>query len=476
MDRIAACESLFRLLDHHLFAPGKDTPVSSPLSPAQLQAKIPLSLQPEGIPLEELQELIKLYLHYAVNTAHPLYLNQLWGGIDLACVWGDLVTSATNTSMFTYEVAPVATLIEQELISTMGALVGFAQVEGQFTTGGSNGNLMAMAMARYLKDPDSKGQGMRQHRPLVALVSAEAHYSFEQAAHLLGLGTDHLWRVPTDPQGRMVVAEAEGLIRQAKAEGACPFFLAATAGTTVQGSFDPLRPLTQLAHQEDLWLHVDGAWGSSVLLSPSHRHLMQGVEEADSLVWDAHKMMGMTLTCSVLLINGHRQGLMAETFAAGGRSYLFHETADPAFDLGLGSMHCGRRVDALKLWLTWKHLGNRGWAERIDRYFQLAQQAETWIQSSPHLQLITPRQSLNLCFQYIPEDTRLDRNQLVLEIRKRLRQEGIAMVNYAQIASQTVFRLVLCNNQTQPEDLDRFFTHLVRIGRELEIQTGPAKL
>ncbi|NJK61385.1 MAG: aminotransferase class V-fold PLP-dependent enzyme [Synechococcaceae cyanobacterium SM2_3_1] len=476
MDRIAACERLLRLLDHHLFASGKDMPVLSPLSPAQLREKIPLRLPPEGISLEELQDLIGLYLDYTVNTAHPLYLNQLWGGVDLPCVWGDLVTSVTNTSMFTYEVAPVATLIEQELIRKMGSLVGFGQVEGQFTTGGSNGNLMAMAMARYRKDPDGKSQGMRQHRPLVALVSAEAHYSFEQAAHLLGLGTDHLWRIPTDPQGRMVVAEAERLIRQAKAGGACPFFLAATAGTTVQGAFDLLPPLTQLAHQEDLWLHVDGAWGSSVLLSPNHRHLLQGVEQADSLVWDAHKMMGMTLPCSVLLINGDHQGLMTKTFASGGRSYLFHETADPAFDLGLGSMHCGRRVDALKLWLTWKHLGDRGWAERIDRYFQLAQQAETWIQSSPHLQLVTPRQSLNLCFQYVPEDPSLDRNQLVLEIRQRLLQEGIAMVNYAQIVSQTVFRLVLCNNQTQPDDLDRFFTHLVRIGHELEIQTRPARL
>lgn len=124
-------------------------PVSQPLAPVNLRAKIDLELPMEGISLTDLQSEIASYLKHAVKTAHPAYFNQLWGGFSAPCFMGDMVSSVTNTSMYTYEVAPVATEIEKTIIAKMGKLVGFDDPEGQFTTGGSNGNLMAMAIARH---------------------------------------------------------------------------------------------------------------------------------------------------------------------------------------------------------------------------------------------------------------------------------------------------------------------------------------
>ena len=445
-------------------------PIAKCLDPEELLEQMSLDLPTEGKTLEQLQNDVNKYLCYAVKTAHPAYFNQLWGGFNAACFIGDMLTSATNTSMYTYEVAPVATLIEKTVIAKMGKLVGFSEPEGQFTTGGSNGNLMAMAIARHQAIPALKQIGMVNGPKLIAFVSEDAHYSFDKAAHLLGLGTKQLWKVPVDVNGKMVVAELEKLIAKARVQSVHPFFVAGTAGTTVRGAYDPFADIAMVAHREGLWFHVDGAWGASVLLSPTHRYLIQGVEQADSVVWDAHKMMGMTLICSALLVK--HQGMMLNTFSTHNTDYLFHSVEEKPIDLGLGTMHCGRRVDAVKLWLTWKHLGDRGWEALIDQYFALAAYAEEIINAHELLKMITPRQSLNLCFQYIPKNSRQHPNDFTLKIRQILWQKGVTMVNYARIDSKVVFRLVICNNQTRPGHIKAFFEALVAIGQRLEQETA----
>ena len=307
-------------------------PVAKHLDPGKWRDCLSLDLPTHGAPLTNLQADIANYLTYAVKTAHPNDFNQRWGGFSAPCFMGEMLTSTTNTSMYTYEVAPVATLIEKTLINKMGQLVGFSDPDGQFTTGGSNGNLMAMAIACHQAIPTLKQTGMVNSPRLIAFVSADAHYSFVKAANLLRLGTDQLWPVPVDESGKMLVAELENLIAKAHAQGARPFFVVGTAGTTVRGAYDPLVEIAAISRREGLWFHVDGAWGASVLLSPTYRHLMQGVEKANSVVWDAHKIMGMTLMCSVLLVK--QRGLMLSTFSTYGTDYLFHAAEDDPIDLG----------------------------------------------------------------------------------------------------------------------------------------------
>ena len=456
--------SLLQQLEQFFNRSTAPAPVTQPLAPTVLRDRLDLELPAVGKPLAELHSDIAAYLNVAVKTAHPAYFNQLWGGFNPAGFMGELLTSAANTSMYTYEVAPAATLIERTLVQKMGQLAGFSNPEGQFTTGGSNGNLMAMAIARHQNYPLAKQQGMGEAK-LVAFVSEEAHYSFAKAAHLLGIGTAQLWKVPTDSHGKMSVAALEQLIAKAHAFGYRPFLVVGTAGTTVRGAYDPFEAIAAIARREGLWFHVDGAWGAGVLLSPTHRHLMQGVEQADSLVWDAHKMMGMTLMCSVLLVN--QRGTLSNTFAAGDTGYLFHQdAAAETLDLGPSTMHCGRRADAVKLWLAWKHLGDRGWSALIDRYFALAAYAESLIAASDDLELVGPRQSLNLCFQY--RGRHRDSNAITLAVRQALQEAGTALVNYAQVGDRTVFRLVTCNNQTRPEHLENFFSALVQKADELD--------
>jgi len=454
-----------------------------------------LSLPAKGKPLSALAEDITTYLDHAVRTAHPAYFNQLWGGFTPACFIADIITSAANTSMYTREVAPMATSIEKTLVSKLGKLVGFSNPGGQFTTGGSNGNLMAMAIARHQSMPQIKQTGFTHQPPLIAFVSQDAHYSFLKAAQLLGIGAQNLWKVPVDEYGQMETSELKRLIKRARTQGATPFFVAGTAGTTVRGAYDPLEDIGAIAQQERLWFHVDGAWGGGAALSLKHRAMMQGIDKADSVVWDAHKMMGMTLMCSVLLTK--EQGVMHGAFSAEGTGYLFHEDepetknleasesnlleSNPSesnlaesnlSDLGPSTLHCGRKADAVKLWLTWQHLGDEGWRDLTDRYFSLAERAEMIIISNASLELVFPRQSLNLCFRYVPDSADANnercKNALTIEIRQRLMHKGLAMVNYAALTGKVFLRLVVCNNQTRIADIEKFLEDVVDIGREIE--------
>ncbi|MEL7050638.1 MAG: pyridoxal-dependent decarboxylase, partial [Cyanobacteria bacterium J06588_5] len=184
------------------------------------------------------------------------------------------------------------------------------------------------------------------------------------------------------------------------------------------------------------------------------------------VVWDAHKMMGMTLICSMLVVK--QRGAMMSTFSAKGTEYIFHDSEEDPTDLGPSTLHCGRRVDAVKLWLAWQHLGNRGWENLIDRFFTLAAKAESIVKAHKSLELVAPRESLNICFQYIPENKHYSANELTLEIRQRLIDRGLSMVNYAQNVDKVFFRLIICNNQTRTEDLEYFFESLIAIGQELD--------
>ncbi len=444
----------------------EDQKVSENLSPEELSQLISLELSKEGSSEENIHQLTELYLKHSVKTSHPRYFNQLWGGFQKAGFMGDIISSAANTSMYTHEVAPVATLIEKSLVKKMGKLAGFPDPEGQFTTGGSNGNLMAMLIARQKAMPQIKANGSSEIPKLTVYCSAESHYSISKGAIIMGLGTDQVRKVPVDEQGKMITTELEQMIHTDLEQGFKPFMIVATAGTTVRGAFDPIDQISPISKKHNLWFHVDGAWGGAVLLSKKHKQLMKGIEQADSLVWDAHKMMGMSLICSVLLVR--ERGHMLTTFSTQETDYIFHHAKDDPRDLGPSTMHCGRRNDSLKLWLTWKTLGDKGWEELIDHFMSLAEHAEQIINNHDQLQLSSSREFTNICFQVIPKDSSRDINDYNSQIREKLLKRGLVMVNKATLGEKTVIRLVICNHSTQKEHINQFFKEVLETGQELE--------
>ena len=438
--------------------------VAHHLPPETLRSQIDLTLPENGCALEELYETIEQYLTYSVRTGHRQFFNQLWSGFTLPGLLGELFACLANTSMYTYEVAPVATLMEKELIKKMGGICGFENPEGLFVSGGSNGNLQAMMIARNRALPHVKSEGYRNAAELIAFLSEEAHYSFEKNANVLGMGSTNIRKIKTDDTGRMIPEELAMAIEQSLQKGKQPFFIAATAGTTVKGAFDPLEEIASIARQHDLWFHVDGALGGTVILSARHKNLLKGLEKADSFIWNAHKLMGLPLICSILLVR--EKGHFLKTNSVSGTDYIFHDEAYGAYDLGPMSLQCGRRVDALKLWLSWKYYGSKGYKERIDRFFELAAFAEDIVNQTPLLELMAPRSSVNICFRYIP-NTSGDIDQFNLRLREELARKGKALVNFARVGENVAIRLVIANHEHTHEDISLFFSTLIQTAESI---------
>jgi glutamate/tyrosine decarboxylase-like PLP-dependent enzyme len=307
----------------------------------ELSLKIPKETQNESIVFET----IKMYLEYSQRTSHPQFNNQLYAGINPPSVLGEFVTALTNTSMATYEIAPVATLMERELVKKMNSLAGFKGTEGIMCTGGSNANMLAIHCARYKNDNQVYSHG--NSKKYAIFVSEQAHYSFEKAVILMGLGMNSLKLVKTDDNGKIIPSELDKLIKESIEKGEEPLLIASTAGTTVMGAFDPIDEINQVAKKFKLWHHVDGAWGGSALLSSKTKSLMQGIENCDSLTWDAHKLMGTGIITSFFLTQ-HKNILKEANSTGGGSKYIFHEYENRDYDTGPSSLQCGRKVDIIK--------------------------------------------------------------------------------------------------------------------------------
>jgi glutamate/tyrosine decarboxylase-like PLP-dependent enzyme len=453
----------------------RSQPVVRQVSAAELLKRIDIALPATGRPLSDLLEDVRQTLHYSVRTGHPGFSNQLFGDYDPAALLGEWMTALLNTSMYTFEVAPVVTLMETALMQHMCGFVGWhgETGEGVLTPGGSIANLMAVLGARNRCCPEAKERGLGKDSRLVLLMSAEAHYSIERAASVVGLGSAAVRTVAVDALGRMDPAALQATIARALAEGERPFFLCATASTTVAGAFDPIEPLADIAEQHGLWLHVDAACGGGVLLSPRYRSLMAGCERADSVTWNPHKMMGIPLACSALLVR--ERGRLAATHAMGA-DYLFHtdEDDDARFDLGDITLQCGRRVDSLKLWLSWQALGDEGHARRIERMFEVAGTLHELLAEREGFEIVREPQGCNTCFQWVPERLRNDetsaaRSQAIgkatVRIRGLLRAEGRLLINYAPLDGVSVFRHVANNARVTSDDLSFLLDEIERHGR-----------
>lgn len=444
----------------------KDGKVLAYRSPGELAGILDLHGPEQNGDWEAIFEWVAKYLTYSVKTSHPAFVNRMWMGANLPSVVGEIVAAVTNTSACTYESAPVSTLFEKYMIEQMLDLVGFAQGEGQMTTGSSNANMIAMMSARNIWNARVKVDGLCGQKKLYAFVGADAHYSMDKAVNILGIGTGQLVKVNLNENGEMIPEALRESIRKVLSEGGEPFFVAATAGTTVRGAYDPINPLLELRKEYGFWLHADGAWGGAVVVSPRLKaKYLSGLEEADSFTCDFHKMLGASLMCNVLLIN-KRLHTFGTVLSAGDGSYLFRdEEINGVEDFGTVSLQCGRRVDSLKWFLDWKFFGREGFARRVENHLSLCEYAERLVLQHDELELLVPRTSFNICFRY--RTAKEDVNRFNLALRTTLYKEGISLVGVAYIDSKMVMRLLITDPDAVEADVDTFFNRVIEVGNRL---------
>jgi glutamate/tyrosine decarboxylase-like PLP-dependent enzyme len=425
-------------------------PVRPPLPLAEAERLVP-PIPSAGRPLAEVLQLLAGLARAAPLTTTPQFFNQLFSGRDEVATVADMLAAHLNVSMYTYKAAGALILSERALLEHMLGIAGFAGGEGSFTPGGSLSNLLALAIARNERQADG------QSGPLAVYASEAAHYSMAKAVTLLGLGRAALRDIEIDTRGRMRPDALAATLQADLAAGVRPLMIVATAGTTVMGAFDPIAALADIAAAHGVWMHVDGAWGGALLLAEPARKraLFDGLERCDSLTWDAHKLMGVPLTCSVLLLR--ERGLLERQLGEDAE-YLF-QADTPDLNPGLRSIQCGRRNDTLKLWAAWQHRGDAGYRADIERLFTLRDHVVARITAQPELELCHEPESLNVCFA-MPG---VSSEALCRELNAR----GLAVVGHARVGGRSTVRLVLANVEQSELILDRFIEDVIAVGRSI---------
>jgi glutamate/tyrosine decarboxylase-like PLP-dependent enzyme len=216
----------------------------------------------------------------------------------------------------------------------------------------------------------------------------------------------------------------------------------------VRGAYDPLGPIADVCEEFGLWFHIDGAMGGSAVMSETHRNLLEGSERSDSIAWDAHKLLGVPLSCSSILVR--EKGALFQSLSEQA-SYLFQNENDE-YDLGQISLQCGRRNDALKLWAAWQHHGDSGFGGKVDRIFALTRYAESIIREDPEFDLACPVESITVCFTVRGYDSE--------GLCERLRRRARAVVGFSIVGGQKVIRLAVVNAAMNEGDIDAFFNEL----------------
>jgi L-2,4-diaminobutyrate decarboxylase len=427
---------------------GSHMPVLPRVTPNDLLAAWPARFV--GGPGGRFDELVARLVAGSNHLHHPHFVGHQVSPVLPLAALSEMVVSLLNNSNAIFEMGPSGNAIERNLISWFTRTVGWSSgAGGVLTSGGALANLTALLAARQAKaggDPWSDGSSAR----LAVLASEEAHYSIDRAVRIMGWGRHGAVPVPTDEQFRMRAAALEDSYGAATRAGLKVIAVVANACSTATGTYDPLEEIADFCAERNLWFHVDAAHGAVALLSQRYKPLIKGVERADSLVWDAHKMMLMPLLVSAVLFRDRAAGDQAFAQRA---SYLFDEgrTAGDE-DLGTRTFECSKPALGFALYAALMTYGTEIFAAYVEESFDLARAFAGMIRESGDFELAVEPDANIVCFRYAPAGRR-DLDSLQSRIRQKIVGDGLFYLVQTRLPAGLFLRTTLINPFTSTNDL-----------------------
>jgi glutamate/tyrosine decarboxylase-like PLP-dependent enzyme len=465
----------------------------------------PTSAEPLQALLDEFADRLAPHM---LNVWHPRTLSWFTPPPLVASILGELLAQVAQQGVDLFQAGPVATFVEEEVIRWLCDLVGYGPPAfGLLTSGGTMANLLGLTLAREVQLPRLRGDGRAPRGAALEGVrvyaSDQAHFSVRRALDELGFPPATLRVIASDDRFRLAAAPVAAAIREDRSAGLLPLAIAAVAGSTNTGSIDAVPELADLADREDLWLHVDAAYGAAARLSPGARDLVPGLERAASVTVDPHKWFFQAYDIGGLVVRdgvdlerafgGHRpeyyraavatpaeaagtapaEGAPAET--ATGRSDLHGTGPGMALDFYKLGFEGSRRWRALKLWLSWRHLGTEGLGRLVDMNLSVAGYLAGAIRDADDFEGMPPRPELSVvCFRHLPGgreaarqldpsvlDAHQDRLQAALET------SGDGWLSTTRLRGSTWLRAGILNYLTTERDIDVLLARLRELAAEL---------
>ncbi|GED96384.1 aspartate aminotransferase family protein [Gordonia crocea] len=468
-------------------APRAPLPVGAP---DEVLAQVAAELGPQDLPAAGIGEqaalnrMAQIVHEYGLNLTHELCAAHLQPPPLSVAVAADALASATNASLDTYDSGPATLAIEEWTVQALARLAGLpATSGGVFGPGGSYSNLLAMLIARdqagAKRGIDIRHDGVVALGDPVVLCSRVAHFSVQRACAALGLGESAVVTVDCDDEHRMVPSALSAVLDSLEEAGRTPIAVVATAGTTDFGTVDPLPLIADIAYERGLWLHVDAAYGFGALFSDRFAGLLSGIDRADSITLDLHKVGWQPAAASLLLLAD------TESFSSLDRSVAYLNPEDD-LEAGFGgqlglTLQTTRRPDVLKVATTLMAYGRNGLGEMLESCHELALHAQSRVASEPQFELVSEATLTTVVFRYLCDE--LDIDQVNAEVRRRLISSGTALIGRTQVRiaadgePRTCLKLTLLNPETTADDIERLFDEIVRVALEVESEgLAPAAL
>ncbi len=431
--------------------------------------KAPLPLDPEedASVYADFKENI---LPFPMGNIHPRFWGWVMGNGSPLAMLAEMLAAGVNPNMGGGN--HVANHVEAQVIDWCKEMMGFpSAASGLLVSGGSMANLVGLTVARNTKaefDLRREGLGAAPRR-MVLYGSREMHSSIQKAVELLGLGEDSLRLIPVNQDYEIALAALEQAIAADRAAGLQPFCVVGNAGTVNTGAIDNLEGLANICEREDLWFHVDGAFGACAALSPELRPLVAGMDKADSLAFDLHKWMYLPFEIGCVLVRreeDHRRAFShtPEYLAHGGERGL----ASGAFWFSDYGVQLTRGFRALKAWMSIKSNGIRKFGRLIQQNVEQACYLSQLVDATPELQCMAPTPLNVVCFRFKAnglDDEAL--NALNQELLIRLHESGIAVPSYTTLDGRYALRVAITNHRSRREDFDILIDAVVKLGNEL---------
>jgi glutamate/tyrosine decarboxylase-like PLP-dependent enzyme len=475
-------EMIDRIADHLDDLPHrKVTTAASPKTVRDAIGTGPLPI--DGAPASEiLDDAARALFQHSLFDGHPRFWGYVIASAAPAGALADLLAASVNPNVGGYMLSPVATEIEALAIRWIAELLGFpSNSGGLFVSGGNMANFVGVLAARRVKAPwDAREAGMRGGPGLTMYASRETHTWIQKAADLFGFGIASLRWVPTDREQRMDMAALEQMIAADRQAGHHPFLVVGSAGTVSTGAVDPLTAIADLCAAQDLWFHVDGAYGAPAAALPEASGDLKALARADSLAMDPHKWLYAPLEAGCALVRNPQH--LLDTFSFRPEYYHLpeYDGEEPIYYFERGPQN-SRGFRALKVWLGLRQAGRVGYERMIRDDIALAREMYDLVTATPELEAMT--QSLSITtFRYVPDDVARDDdgeaylNRLNSELLERLQHEGDVFVSNAVIDGRVALRACIVNFRTTRADVAALPGIVLRAGRAVhaELRRQPA--
>jgi glutamate/tyrosine decarboxylase-like PLP-dependent enzyme len=451
----------------------------------QIRKQLDCALPVEGVDFEHLLETFRdVVVAGSRHNGHPRMFGYVQApGVAIAAL-ADLLASTLNSNLTAWRSAPAAVEIERLTIDWIKQILNLDErAAGLFVSGGSIANLAALATARRAKAPpgfSSKGGSFT--RPMRLYFSEETHHSVAKAAALLGIGRDNARPIAVDAHFKIRLDDLVGKIKEDLTAGYLPFCVVANAGTVGTGAFDPLREVSDVARQFNLWMHVDASYGGFAALARSTRPLFAALREADSVALDPHKWLYLPVDCGCVL---YRDAQNAQATFAHDAEYtrVLNQEADEAFAFWDYGPELSRRFRALKVWMLLKGVGVRALGEAIEKDLACARYLEELVRASEDFEMLAPVELSIFCFRYVPPrfkhalaaaneserrhlEEQLDKlNELLLI---ELQRDGSSYLSNTRLGGRFSLRGCVLNYRTTFRDIEILLDDLRRASARVE--------